>query len=57
MHGISSMPNDRAASTRPWPAMMVSSLSINTGLVKPNSIIEAAIWATWSGEWVRALWV
>jgi hypothetical protein len=34
---------------------MVPRLSINTGLVKPNSTMEAAIWATCSGEWVRAL--
>jgi hypothetical protein len=29
-------------STRPWPAIMPSSSSIRTGLVKPNSRIEAA---------------
>jgi hypothetical protein len=31
--------------TRPWPAIMPSSSSISTGLVKPNSRIEAAVCA------------
>src|SRR6202040_1919244 len=49
MHGTSSRPSKCAASTRPWPAIMPSSSSISTGLVKPNSPIEAAICATcWS---------
>src|SRR5512140_2155009 len=60
MHGTSSRPSKCAASTRPWPAIMPSSSSISTGLVKPNSRIEAAICATcwqrrapapWSTKW------
>src|SRR3954452_7169650 len=46
MHGTSSRPSKCAASTRQWPAIMPSSSSISTGLVKPNSRIEAAICAT-----------
>jgi hypothetical protein len=49
MHGTSSRPSKCAARTRPSPAIMPSSSSISTGLVKPNSRIEAAICATcWS---------
>jgi hypothetical protein len=53
--GTSVMPRRRAASKRPWPAMTTSSAPISTGLTKPNSAIEAAIYATCSSECVRAL--
>ena len=39
-----------AASTRPCPAISVPCSSTSTGMVKPNSRIEAAICATCSGE-------
>jgi hypothetical protein len=54
MVGTSTRPSWRAAITRPWPAMMPRSPSTRTGLVKPNSRMDAAICATWAGEWVRA---
>src|SRR5438067_4133824 len=38
-----------------WPAIMPPSSSISTGLVKPNSRIEAAICATCLSLCVRAL--
>jgi hypothetical protein len=41
--GMSPMPSSFAASTLPWPAMMPLELSIKTGLIKPNSLILAAI--------------
>ena len=41
------MPSACAASTRPWPAMIFRSLSISTGLTKPNSRRLALIWAIW----------
>src|SRR5947209_20244957 len=50
----SSSPSKCAASTRQWPAIMPSSSSISTGLVKPNSRIEAAICATCWSLCVRA---
>src|SRR3977135_71816 len=37
------MPSLRAASTRPWPAMMPFLPSTNTGLVQPNSLRLAQI--------------
>ena len=52
--GISASPSLWAASTRPWPAMIVPASSTSTGIVHPHSRIEAAIWATCSSEWVRA---
>src|SRR3977135_812827 len=56
MHGTSSRPSTSAPSTRPAPAIMPSSSSISTGLVKPNSRIEAAICATcWGGFTTHAL--
>ena len=46
-HGTSVMPSACAASTRPWPAMIFRSLSISTGLTKPNSRRLALICAIW----------
>ena len=43
MVGTDRRPRERAASTRPWPAMITSAWSMRIGLVKPNSRIEAAI--------------
>ena len=53
--GTSSSPSFRAASTRPCPAMMPPCSSTSTGLVQPNSTIDAAIWATCASQWVRGL--
>ena len=39
--GICAMPNLRAASTHPWPAMMPLSPSTSKGSVQPNSTIAA----------------
>jgi hypothetical protein len=55
MTGISSIPSLRAARTLACPARMPSSPSTKTGFVQPNSLIEAAIWATCSRLWVRGL--
>jgi hypothetical protein len=55
MVGTSARPSLRAASRRPWPAITPASPSTSTGLVKPNSRMEAAICATCASEWVRAL--
>ena len=44
-----------AARTRPCPAMMPPVSSISTGLLNPNSFIDAAIWATWASSCVREL--
>src|SRR3954469_15701797 len=44
-----------AASTRPWPAMIVPSSATSTGLVQPHSRIDDAIWLTCASLWVRAL--
>jgi hypothetical protein len=52
--GTSCMPSFRAASSRPWPAMMPFLPSTRIGLVQPNSRMEAAISATCRSEWVRA---
>src|SRR5437764_199331 len=41
--GTVCMPRSLAASRRPWPAMISSLPSINSGLLKPNSSIEEAI--------------
>ena len=38
------MPSALAASTRPWPAMMLLSKSMSTGVTKPNSRRLARIW-------------
>ena len=46
-HGTSVMPSACAASTRPCPAMIFRSLSMITGLTKPNSRRLALIWAIW----------
>jgi hypothetical protein len=35
--------------------MMVPRSSASSGLVQPNSRMEAAIWATWASLWVRGL--
>ena len=43
----------RAASRRPWPAIMPALLSTRIGFVKPNSRMLAAICATWASECVR----
>ena len=40
------MPSDRAASTRPWPAIIMPASSTSTGIVQPHSRIDAAICAT-----------
>ncbi len=53
--GMSPMPSSFAASTLPWPAMMPPEPSIKTGLMKPNSLILAAICLTCFGVWVRGL--
>ena len=42
--GMLSSPRSLAASTRPWPAMISSFLSMRTGLLKPKARILAAIW-------------
>src|SRR5208283_2603585 len=52
--GTSARPNLRAASRRPWPAMIPSIESTRIGLVKPNSKMDAAICAICSAECVRA---
>jgi len=44
-----------AAARRALPAITTRSPSTRTGLVNPNSSIDAAICPTCSGEWVRAL--
>ena len=55
MQGTVAMPRSFAASTRQWPARMVCSASISTGLVKPKVRMLSATWRICFFEWVRAL--
>lgn len=55
MTGTSIKASLRAASSLPWPAIVTESLPARVGFTNPNSLINAAIWATCSSEWVRAL--
>src|SRR5450759_3448483 len=53
MTGTSAIPSWRAASSRAWPAITSLSAPTSTGFVQPNSLMDAAIWATCSGVCVR----
>jgi len=53
--GTSARLSLRAARSRPWPARMPPCSSTRTGLVQPNSTIDAAIWSTCTSECVRGL--
>jgi hypothetical protein len=55
MTGSSGIPSILAASRRPWPAIRRPVSSTSTGIVHPNSCIEAAIFWMTAGEWVFGL--
>ena len=48
-------PSLRSASTRPWRATSTSSSPTKIGLTNPDLVIDPAICAGCSSEWVRAL--
>ena len=52
--GPSVQPNDWAAKTRPWPAMMVAFSSIKAGLVQPKRRMTPASCTICSCECLRA---
>jgi hypothetical protein len=55
MQGTVAMQRSFAAWTRQWPARMVCSASISTGLVKPKVRMLSATCRICFLEWVRAL--
>ena len=53
--GTSASSRRRAAKRRPWPAMTLPFALTRMGILKPNSVMLAAILSTESSPWMRGL--